>query len=86
MEQEIKIASKLYTCRDTAKQLAKIKEEDYIDMLKPYIDIVDTVMKAEKLKHIQALLHISKSKTYQESGMTQMLFMAAIVEMMEPSK
>lgn len=86
MEDSIKMAAKLYEFRDTAKSLAKIKGEDYNEMLKPYIEIVDKVMKCNNLKHIPALLKITETHMYQESGMNQLLFMAAIIEMMEPSK
>lgn len=85
MEQQIKMAAKLYECRDTAKSLAKMQGEDYKEMLKPYSDIITKVMKANNLKHIPALLKISETKTYQDSGMAQMLFMAALTELMEPS-
>ena len=85
MEKEIKMAAKLYECRDTAKSLAKMKGEDYKQMLKPYSDIITNVMKSNNLKHIPALLKISETKTYQNSGMAQMLFMAALTELMEPS-
>lgn len=85
MEQQIKMAAKLYECRDTAKSLAKMQGEDYTEMLKPYSEIITKVMKANNLKHIPALLKISETKTYQDSGMAQMLFMAALTELMEPS-
>lgn len=85
MEKQIKMAAKLYECRDTAKSLAKMQEGDYKEMLKPYTDIIRGVMEAYKLQELQALLRISKSKTYEESGMAQLLFMAATVELIEPS-
>lgn len=85
MEQQIKMAAKLYECRDSAKSMAKMQGEDFKEMIKPYTDIVTKVMQANNLKHIPALLKISETKMYQESGMAQMLFMAAITEMMEPS-
>lgn len=86
MEQQIKIAAKLYECRDTAISLAKMQGRNYHDMLKPYMDIISNVMKAKKLKPIDALLFISKTKTYQEEGMAQLMFMAAVTELMEPTK
>lgn len=85
MEQQIKMATKLYECRDTSKSLAKMQGEDYKEMLKPYSDIIVKVMKENNLKHIPALLKISEMKIYQNSGMVQMLFMAALTELMEPS-
>ena len=83
METQIKIAAKLYECRDTAKRFFR---EEYAAKLKPYIHIITAVMKANELDELQAILKISKTETYQENGMTQMLFMAAAVEIMEPSE
>ena len=42
-------------------------------------------MKANNLEEIPALLKISQTETYQENGMAQMMFMAAVVELIEPS-
>lgn len=85
MEEQIKMAAKLYECRDSAKSLAKMQNKDYKQMLEPYTVIIDKVMKANKLDHIPALLKISETQTYQESAVTQLMFMAALVEMIEPS-
>ncbi len=85
MEKPIKIAARLYECRDTAKALAKIKQEDYKEMHKPYTHIIEQVMKNNSVEVLVAILKISESKTYQDSGMAQMLFMAAAVEILEPS-
>lgn len=83
METQIKIAAKLYECRDTAKRFFR---EEYAEKLKPYIAIIKAVMKANQLDELGAILRISKTETYQENGMAQMMFMAAAVEMMEPSE
>lgn len=83
MEKEIKIAAQLYKCRDTAKRFFA---EKYAERLKPYIHIIKEVMKANELEELEAILRISKTKTYQEDGMVQMLFMAAAVELLEPSE
>jgi len=82
METQIKIAAKLYECRDTAKRFFR---EEYAEKLKPYIAIIKAVMKANELDELGAILRISKTETYQENGMGQMMFMAAAVELMEPS-
>jgi len=79
---KVQMAAKLYECRDTAKSFYR---NEYKTKLQPYIRIVKEVMKANNLDSIPALLLISKTETYQESGMTQMLFMAAVVEIIEPS-
>ena len=85
MEKEIRMASKLYECRDTAKALAKMQERNYTEMLAPYTHIIKQVMSANGLDELQALLRISKTKTYEENGMAQLLYMAAVVEIIEPS-
>ena len=82
MEKEIKIAAKLYECRDSAKLLFKT---EYKKKIQPYIDALNNLMKAKELKVIPALLLISKTEAYQESGMTQLMFMTAVVEILEPS-
>lgn len=83
METQIKIAAKLYECRDTAKRFFR---EEYAEKLKPYMHIIQEVMKANELEVLEAILKISKTKTYLDDGMVQMLFMAAAVELMEPSE
>lgn len=79
---QIQMAAKLYECRDTAKRFFR---EEYAEKLKPYTHIIQAVMKANKLDVIPALLKISETETYNDNGMTQMLFMAATVELIEPS-
>jgi len=83
MEKEIKIAAQLYKCRDTAMRFFG---EKYAERLKPYMHIVREVMKANDLEVLEAILKISQTKTYLDDGMVQMLFMAAAVEIMEPSE
>lgn len=83
MQQEIKIAAKLYRYRDTAKRFFA---DDFFTRLAPYKDITEKVMKANNEDALQALLRISKTNTYNDSdGMVQMLFIAAAVEVLEPS-
>jgi hypothetical protein len=82
MEKQIKMAAKLYKCRDTAKAFFK---EEYKQKLEPYTYILKEVMKANKIEEIPALLKISQTEHYQENGMVQMMYMAAVVELIEPS-
>lgn len=49
-------------------------------------DLIKAVMKANKIEEIPALLKISQTQTYQDSDIGQMMFMAAVVELIEPSK
>lgn len=82
-EKEVKMAAKLYECRDTAKAFFR---EEYQEKLKPYLHILEQVMAANKLDVIPALLKISEAQHYQENGMAQMMYMAAVVELIEPSE
>lgn len=43
-------------------------------------------MKANTLECIPAILKISQTNMFQDSGMVQLLFFAAAVEIMEPIK
>ena len=52
MEQQIKMAAKLYKCRDTAKSFFRDK---YAENLKPYKDLIQAVMKANDLESKQKL-------------------------------
>lgn len=79
-EQHIRIAAKLYECRDTAKRFFK---DEYPETLMPYTDILKKVMKANDLDEIKSLLKISETNMYQDSAMAQLLFMAATVELIE---
>lgn len=81
-EKQIKMAAKLYECRDTAKRFFK---DEYPEKLKPYTHIIKAVMAANNIDVIPALLKVAQTDTYQENAMGQMLFMAATVELIEPS-
>lgn len=80
-EKQIKLAAKLYECRDTAKRFFK---EEYREILTPYEQIIKATMKANNIDVLPALLRVAKTSTYLDSPMSQMLFMAATVEMIEP--
>lgn len=82
----VQITAKLYECRDTAKQFAKLNNSNYKEMLVPYTNIIKEVMKANKLEEIPALLKISQTNMYQDSGIVQLMFMAATVELIEPTE
>ena len=85
-EQYVKMAARLYQCRDTAKSLAKLKAQDYKIMIQPYINIINKIKLENKIDTIPALLQISELQFYQDDGMVQLLFMAATVEIIEPSE
>ena len=82
MEKEIKIAARLYGCRDAAKQ---ILGTDYHERLKPYITLIKTVMRENKIEELPALLMISETSIF-EDPFNQLYFMASVCEMIEPSK
>lgn len=82
MEKQVKIANKLYECRDTAKRFFK---EEFKIKIEPHTHILKQVMKANTCDELQALLMISKTETFQENHFSQMLFFAAAVELIEPS-
>lgn len=76
------MAARLYKCRAAAKFLFA---DGYMNTILPYKEKIQIVMQENNIEEIPALLKISKDGSYQESGMTQMLFMAAVVELIEPS-
>lgn len=76
------MAARLYECRDTAKRFFR---EEYKAKLELYTYLIQAVMKANNVDEMSALLIISKTETYQEEPMRQILFMAAVVELIEPS-
>lgn len=82
MEQEIKIAAKLYECRDTAKRFFKSEFQERIRFYK-------RVIEAEQMKSgteiLQAVTSLCEMKGVKDDGMAIMMFMAAAVELMEPS-
>jgi hypothetical protein len=82
MEKEIKITAKLYHVRDTAK---RFHGGEFQEKLKPYSHIIKEVMKANNINELKALLRVSNTKHYQENGFAQMMFIASVVEMIEPS-
>lgn len=82
METEIKIASKLYECRETARNFFK---ELYPEKIKPYVNIINNVAKANKKEPLQAVLMICDLDTIKNDGFAMMMVMAAAVEILEPT-
>lgn len=82
MGNPVKIAAKLYECRDTAKRFFR---DEFPEKIKPYQNVIKGVMKKHELDVLPAILFISKTETYQSDGMIQLLFMAAACELLEPS-
>jgi len=86
LEDSIKLTAKLYEMRDTARKLAKIAGKDYFESLKIYQEIIKGVMATHKINEIEALLKVAETETYKEYPVSAIKFMAATVELMEPSK
>lgn len=82
-EQQIKMAAKLYECRDAAKALhgAEYKAE-----LRWYIARIYEYQKKQKLETLPAVLALCSLPSVKENPSTTMMFMAAAVEIIEPSK
>lgn len=81
MENQIKAAAKLYECRDTAKRFFK---EEFYERIKPYQHLIQAVQKRQDKEVLPAMMECIKISTGDE-GMKMMMFMAAAVELIEPS-
>ena len=85
MEEQIKLAAKIYGMRDTVKGLHKA---DYQDHIQPYIKIIKGCM----LKHgitneLKAAMHIcNEAEGLQGAGIFILNIMAAAAELIEPTK
>lgn len=78
----MKLAAKLYQCRDTAKRFFR---DEYEAKLKPYRNIIDAHQKKFNLEVLPSVLELCSFESVRDNGMATMLFMAAAVEMIEPS-
>ena len=82
MEQQIKMAAKLYRCRDTAKRFFG---EEFNDKIQPYKKIISDVAKDKNISELEAMMKICDDDVIKNNGWTLMLLMAAAVELLEPS-
>lgn len=82
-EQQIKMAAKLYKCRDAAKALYG---KQYKEKLRWYICRIYDYQKVQKVETLPAVLAICSLASVKENEMAVMSFMAAAVEIIEPSK
>ena len=82
MEKEIKIAAKLYQCRDTVKNLFK---NDFKEKIEPYKTAIKKYMASTGKDEIHSVLEICNTEEIKEKGMAVLMFMAAATEMIEPS-
>lgn len=82
MEQQIKMAAKLYRCRDTAKRFFG---EEFKEKIQPYKKIIADVAKDKNIGELEAMMKICDIDVIKNNGWTLILLMAAAVEMVEPS-
>ena len=84
-EQQIKLAAKLYKCRDTAKALYR---EDFVYFEK--IGVYQKYIKAAMAKHkldceITATMKLIEELGDKAEGMATVMLLAACVELIEPT-
>lgn len=82
MEQQIKMAAKLYRCRDTAKRFFG---EEFKEKIQPYKKIISDVAMDKNIGELEAMMKICDDDVIKNNGWTLMLLMAAAVELVEPS-
>ena len=80
MEKEIKIAAKLYQCRDVAKRFFR---DNYDEKIKPYKNAIQTHRERFNLEVLPSVTEICSFESVRDNGMATMLFMAAAVELIE---
>lgn len=83
MEQQIKIAAKLYQCRETAKNLFR---KEFNEKIEPYKKIIAGVAKDKNINELKALTLICEDERISSHGITLIVLMAAAVELIEQSK
>lgn len=83
MREQIQIAAKLYRCQEAAQQLYG---DEYKAKVKTYIDYIKAFSAKHNLETLPAVISICKDQIIRSNGVTLMLFMAAAVEIIEPSK
>lgn len=82
MKDAIKIAAKLYKCQESAKFLHGC---DYEEKIKWYKDQLQQISKDRKVEILEACLIACEVPVIQSSGTATMMFMAAAVEIIEPT-
>jgi len=83
MEKQIKIAAKLYQCRDTAKRFYR---DEFKDKIEPYKECIRKYMVnsgKDELLSVMEICEIDEIKD--KGGFAIIMFMAAATELIEPS-
>lgn len=81
MEQQIKLAAKLYRCRDTAKRFFK---EEFKEKILPYQQVISGIAKEKNIGELEAMMKICEDDVIKNNGWALVLLMAAAVELIEP--
>lgn len=81
-EQQVKMAAKLYQCRDAAK---KLYGTEYKHKIKWYIDALNGYAKHIGKDTLTAMIDYCSKPDVSCNGTAVMLFMSAAVEIIEPS-
>jgi hypothetical protein len=83
MEKQIKLAAKLYQCRDTAKRFYR---EEFTSKIEPYKDLIKRHMELKQLDELKSAMEICEIPELKgNGGFTIIMILAAAVELMEPS-
>lgn len=82
-EQQIKMAAKLYECRDTARKFFK---GDFPERIKFYKEVIQAYQSKHGTEVIPSVTAICGFDAVKGEAMAVMMFMAAAVELIEPSK
>ena len=85
MEEQIKLAARLYKCRDTAKGLHRENYAAKVAEYNPYIWAAMDKYKVNELGAVMKMVEVLE-KAGKADGMAVMMLMAAVVELIEPSK
>ena len=78
-EQAVKMAAKLYECRDTAKQ---VFGDSYHERMEAYGQKVTSVANTLNCSYMAAATKLANTA---DDGMVAVCYLAAVVEMIEPS-
>lgn len=83
MEQQIKLAAKIYKCRDTAKALYG---DNYQAKIAEYKGFIQAYMARHKVGELEAAMGLAKiAKGDDGEGLAVMNLIAAAAELIEPS-
>lgn len=82
METQIKIAARIYECRDTAK---KFYGNEWKEKIKFHMDLIQAVMKKHKIDNeVKATVKVIEG-VKDDNGIFTMLMLAALAETLEPT-